>query len=113
MDMRFDSLLQDVRYAIRGLKAKPGFTIAVAATLALGIGANATMFGIVDRLLFRPPPLIKDPATAHRVYMATTYRGTENVGGVGRYVMFEDLKRWTSSFSSMAGYTTPNLAIGV
>ena len=73
--MRFESLRQDVSYAIRGLRAKPGFALAVITTIALGIGANAAMFGIVDRLLFRPPALMKDPATAHRVYLFTTYLG--------------------------------------
>src|SRR5437867_2537191 len=108
-----DSLRQDLRYAIRGLRSKPGFTIAAATTLALGIGANATMFGIVDRLLFRPPALMRDPSTAHRVYLTDTYRGKERTFGVGRYVRFTDLTKWTRSFSSTAGYTTRNLAVGV
>ena len=46
---------QDARYAIRGLRLKPGFALAVITTLALGVGANATMFGVVDRLLFDLP----------------------------------------------------------
>ena len=62
--MIFEPLVFDLKYAVRGLRAKPGFAIAVVSTIALGIGANAAMFGIVDRLLFRPPPLLRDPATA-------------------------------------------------
>jgi len=111
--MPIDSLRQDLRYSIRGLRAKPGFTIAVVTTLALGIGANATMFGIVDRLLFRPPDLMKDPAAVHRVYTYETDRGKEHASGVGRYVRFLDLTRWTHSFSSIAGFASRTLAVGI
>src|SRR3977135_3493114 len=57
----WSAFVQDLRYAIRGLRLKPGFAVAVIATLGLGIGANATMFGIVDRLLFRPPTFLVAP----------------------------------------------------
>lgn len=111
--MRPDMFRQDFAYAVRGLRAKPAFTIAVVATLALGLGANAAMFSIVDQLLLRSPPLLRDPGTAHRVYVANTFRGEEYVNGVSRYARFEDLKRWTTSFSSFAGYTTRRLAVGI
>jgi predicted permease len=111
--MPIDSLRQDLAYALRGIRTKPAFTVAVVATLALGLGANAAMFNIVDQLLFRPPPMLRDPGTVHRVYAADTYRGKEYINGVSRYVRFEDFKRSTTSFSSFAGYTTRRLAIGV
>jgi len=111
--MIFDNLKHDLKYAIRGLRLKPAFAIAVIATLGLGIGANAAMFGIVDQLLFRPPALMKDPSTAHRVYTFQTYRGKENVSGGGQYARYADFVRWTHAFSDVTGYTQRDVAVGV
>lgn len=107
-----DNLLQDLRYAVRGLRARPAFTLAVVVTLGLGIGANAAMFSVVDRILFRPPPMLKDPALTHRVYLGTTNRGRENLTDnlpIGRSL---DLARTTSSFSRFAQFARRNLAVG-
>src|SRR6185503_4861241 len=111
--MTLDAIRQDLRYALRGLRSSPGFAAAVVVTLALGIGANAAMFGIVDRLLFRPPPLLKDPDTAHRIYLFRMNRGTERAGGVSNYGRYRDLATMTTSFSNEAGHTMRDMAVGL
>jgi predicted permease len=51
-----ETVLQDVRYAIRGFRRNPIFTVTIIATLMLGIGATTAVFSVVDRILFRPLP---------------------------------------------------------
>jgi len=52
----FETLLQDVRYAVRGFRRNPVFTVTVVVTLMLGIGATTAVFSVVDRILFRSLP---------------------------------------------------------
>ena len=109
---RWNALLQDIRYSLRGLRKSPGFTAAVVITLALGIGANAAMFSIVDRLLFRAPAMLRDPSLVHHVYLAQTYRGKENFNSGVQYQRYTDFTKWTTSFSRLAEVTEDKLAIG-
>ena len=108
-----DALLQDLRFAIRQLLKSPGFTLGVVLTLGLGIGANVAMFSIVDRMLFRPPPMLRDPSATHRVYLAQTYRGVENADASMQYARYVDLTAGTTSFTRTAAFTEDDIAVGV
>jgi len=108
-----DQFLQDVRYALRGLRRSPGFTITVVLTLGLGIGANAAMFGVIDRLMFRPLPYLRDPGRVHRVYLQWNDRWeTRTLSGGFEYTTYLDLRKQSTAFSQMAAFTAGPIAIG-
>jgi predicted permease len=66
-----ERLLQDVRYAARGLRRDRGVTAVVVLTLTLGLGANTVMFRLVDQLLLQPPPGVEDAEGLRRIYFGS------------------------------------------
>jgi predicted permease len=103
-----DTIAQDIRYALRGLRREPAFTGFAIVTLALGIGANAAMFGVVDRLLVRGPDHVRDPERLVRFTATLTRSGVGEVthATLG-YVMYANLlKSGSPIFDGYAAYTS-------
>src|SRR2546428_3995216 len=106
-------MFQDLRYALRTLARSPGLSLAAVLTLGLGIGANSTMFGVVDRLFFRPPAHVVDPDRVVRLYVTTTMPpyGT-NIMPIGTYPRYEDLRDHARSFAAGSHSGIGGLSIG-
>ena len=88
---------RDLRYALRGLRRDPGFTVAVTVSLGLAIGANASIFGIVDGLWLRPPG-VERPGELVRIF--STSESTRD--GLWSYPEYRELHEQTRSFSGLA-----------
>ena len=98
-----DTLGQDVRYVLRAIRHSPGFSVMVVLTLGLAIGANAAMFGIIDRLLLRGPAFVVDPDRVVRVYI-TEKDGNfgESTGSVVGFVTYDHLRATAHDFEDLA-----------
>jgi putative ABC transport system permease protein len=102
----WDTAWQNVRNASRGLRRTPGVTAAVVAMLALGIGANATMFDIVDRLLLRPPDHVTE---ASRLRLLYAQRATLSLPKFARNLTYPDIEdlRGLSSLEAVSAFAPP------
>ena len=101
-------LLDDLRYVMRSLaRARALVTVAIL-TFALGIGANAAMFGIIDRLLLSGPAHIEQPSDLYRVYATVVppQLGPRTVASFG-YVSYALLRDQATTLGGVATYAQP------
>ena len=87
------TIVADLRHAARGLRRAPGFTAVAVLTLALGMGANAALFAVVDGVLLRPLPW-RDPAGLLSVWTGRMHSKAE----------FARLRERSRSFAELAAY---------
>ena len=98
-----DTLLQDLRYALRSLQKTPGFTAVAVLTLALGIGMNTTIFSVIEGVLLRPLPY-EAPERIVTLAEVTDAGGESHVSAPN----FRDWSEQAGSFEALALHSSPD-----
>jgi putative ABC transport system permease protein len=104
--------IQDLRFAVRQMVKKPGFTAVVVLTMALGIGANAAIFSVLDAVLLRPLPY-SDPEGLVKVWTRFTGIGLPNDQNWVSAPEFRDFQQLNKSFSDLAAIGSGSINLGV
>jgi macrolide transport system ATP-binding/permease protein len=104
-----ETVVRDVRYAGRALRRNPGFTTAAVLTLALGIGANTTIFSLVNAVLLRPPPHVQAPARLVAVF-TSDFSGPPY--GTSSYPDFEEFRKQREIFEGVSLFAPRGVGVG-
>ena len=94
------NFIQDLRYAVRMMAKRPGFTVIAALTLALGIGANTAIFSAVNAVLLKPLPF---PESEQLVHLSETFK-PDGFGSVS-VPNYEDWKNQNTVLAGMSAYS--------
>lgn len=105
----FDELSLDVRHALRRMRKSPGFTATALATLALCLGANLTIFAVVDAVLLRPLPF---PAAERLVSVYNTYPKAGVINGGCSLTNYYERRGKIAGFTALAAYRDGGAIVG-
>jgi predicted permease len=103
-----ETLINDLRYAIRLLWKSPIFTLAVMLSLALGIGANTAIFSLINAVMWRTLP-VKDPET---LVLLTHSRGTTFTGGF-TYQQYRIMRQQSGGFTELAAWSSARMNVSI
>ena len=109
---RVDAVRETARHAVRSMLRARALSVGIVLAFGLGIGANATMYATVERLLLRPPPHITEPASVRRLLVHRESGMGERV--YAETITYPDYLDFvnTSGFSDVAAQHTRELTIG-
>ncbi|HEY2852754.1 MAG TPA: ADOP family duplicated permease [Gemmatimonadaceae bacterium] len=102
--------MSDLRYAVRRLRLAPALSVTIVVTLALGIGANAAVFSLADKLFLEPPPAVSHPENLRRIYTRSNWsvgEVTEIHDEIG-YPQFTAIASALNGRAQVTAYTKPD-----
>ena len=105
-----ETTMQDVRYALRGMRHRPGFTAAAVISLALGIGANTAIFTLLDQVLLRNLP-VRSPQQLVQIKQTGIVYGTTFGDDTFSYPLYKDIRDRNQVFSGVVGQFPVTLTV--
>jgi predicted permease len=107
------AFLRDIGTSLRALSRAKRYAFLAVACIALGLGANATMFGVADTLFFRPPAVVRDAGHVVRIYFEFNAPGAGQItSDLASYPLYAAFRDETKSFESVAAYQATTVSEG-